>query len=57
LADRWPDAVKLAKEQLELPAPSKYWHKVLARAYAETNEPDKSRAAWDKFQVLRYKPD
>jgi adenylate cyclase len=57
LADRWPDAIKLANEQLEMPKPSKYWYKVLARAYSETNQPDKSRAAWDRFQVVRYKPE
>ena len=57
LADRWPDAIKLANEQLKLPKPSKYWYKVLARAYAETNQADNSRAAWDRFQVLRYKPE
>ncbi|NJM91836.1 MAG: hypothetical protein HC861_03525 [Rhodospirillaceae bacterium] len=57
LADRWPDAINLAKEQLETPKPSKYWYKVLARAYAYTNQQDKADEAWETFKILRYQPE
>ena len=38
MADRWPDALKLAQEQISEPSPSKYWYKVLGRAYAYTDQ-------------------
>lgn len=56
-ADKWPDAAKLAEEQVSTPSPSKYWYKVLARAYGETNQPDKSKQAAAKFETLRYQPE
>jgi TolB-like protein len=52
MADKWPDALKLAEEQVSRPAPNKYWYKVLARAYAYTDQIDKSKEAWKKFDSL-----
>ena len=54
MADKWPDALKLAEGQLGGAAPNKNWYKVLARAYAGTNQPDKAKEAREKFETLPY---
>lgn len=57
MADRWPDALKLAEEQVGAPSPNKYWYKVLGRAYAITGQTDKSKEAWKKFDSLPDPPE
>jgi class 3 adenylate cyclase/TolB-like protein len=57
MADKWPDALKLAEEQLRKPSPNKHWYKVLARAYAGTGQQDKAKEAQKTFETLPYLPD
>ena len=57
VADRWPDALKLAEEKLRGPAPNKYWYKVLARAYLKTGQRDKATKARETFDTLPYLPE
>jgi adenylate cyclase len=57
MADKWPDALKLAEEQTREPSPNKYWYKVLGRAYAYTDQIDKSKEAWKKFDSLPDPPE
>ena len=57
MADKWPDALKLAEEQVGEPSPNKYWYKVLGRAYAITGQIDKSKEAWKKFDSLPDPPE
>jgi adenylate cyclase len=57
MADKWPDALKLAKEQVAAPSANKYWYKVLGRAYAYTDQIDKSKEAWKKFDSLPDPPE
>ena len=39
------------------PSPSKYWYKVLARAYAATGQMDKAKVTWKKFDSLPDPPE
>ena len=57
MADRWPDALKLAEGELRDSAPNKYWYKVLARAYSETGQRDKATKARETFETLPYLPE
>jgi adenylate cyclase len=57
MADKWPAALKLAEEQVAAPSPNKYWYKVLGRAYAYTDQIDKSKEAWKKFDSLPDPPE
>ena len=52
-AGKWPDAQKLALEQLSRPSPDKYWYKVLAQAYAATGQLDEAAKARKTFESLR----
>ena len=52
LADKWPDALKLAEEQVSKPSPNRRWYYVLARAYGGTNQIDKANAAMAKYRTL-----
>lgn len=52
MADKWPDALKLAEEQVSKPSPNRRWYYVLARAYGGTNQLDKADAAMAKYRSL-----
>lgn len=52
MADKWPDALKLAEEQVSKPSPNRRWYYVLARAYGGTNQLDKANAAMAKYRSL-----
>ena len=57
VAGKWPDALKLAEAELGNPATSKYWYKVLARAYGETDQLDKAKTAQEMYDSLPYPPE
>jgi class 3 adenylate cyclase/TolB-like protein len=57
MADRWPDAVTLAEEELRRSSHRKYWYKVLARAYAANGQGGKAEEAQKKFDSLPYPPE
>jgi TolB-like protein len=52
MANKWPDALKLAEEQVSKPSSNRRWYYVLARAYAGTNQVDKANAAMAKYRSL-----
>jgi predicted Zn-dependent protease len=57
MAGKWPDALKLAEAKVGDPVTSKYWYKVLARAYAGTNQLDKAKTAQEMYEGLPYPPE
>ncbi len=56
MAGKWPDALKLAEAEVGDPATSKYWYKVLARAYTGTNQLEKAKKAQEMYESLPYPP-
>ena len=52
MADKWPEALKLAEEQVSKPSPNRRWYYVLGRAYGGANQIDKANAAIAKYRTL-----
>ena len=57
-AQKWPEAVDFAMEQIEKNPPAlKYWYDFLGVAYGRTGQADKARDAWDKAKSLPMPPE